>query len=179
MSWNARGEAWARRIRAFAAERNPSLRGPLTLTQAGYYLRDGHRIPLTRYIEIDHDVRFETITGLVILIDDEWAVDVSTAMPHRWELDERTGAFRPWLGVIRLSRHAREDLRTAAHEIGHVLGLGTSGPYHDFVRTNGGEAVFVGAHASAANGGQPLPLEHGHTAACPSVMTYRDCAGET
>ena len=37
------GKSWSRRIRAYPDADRPSLRGPLTLTQAGYYLREGHR----------------------------------------------------------------------------------------------------------------------------------------
>ena len=174
------GKSWSRRIRAYPDADRPSLRGPLTLTQAGYYLRDGHRIQLTRYIEIGRDVRFDRIDGLLILIDDEWTRDVSTGQPHGWTLDPETGAFRPWLGVIRLAQGAIGDLRTATHEIGHILGLGTAPTYHRLVRAQGPgrEPSIVGAHAAAAHGGS-VRIEDGHPAPCPSVMTYRECAGRT
>ena len=173
------GKSWSRRIRAYPGADLPSFHGPVTLTQSGYYLRDGHRIQLTRYIEIGRDVRFDHIDGLLILIDDEWTRDVSTGQPHGWTLDPETGAFRPWIGVVRLAQGAIGDLRTATHEIGHILGLGTAPTYHRLVRAQGpGRAPsFVGAYAPAVHGG-PVPLEHGHTAPCPSVMRYRNCAGE-
>ena len=101
-------------------------------------------------------------------------------MPHGWQIDPATGGFKPWLAVIRLTAAARGDLRIATHEIGHALGIGSAPNYAALVRELGPErtAYFVGAHAVAANGGEPVPLEHGHTGPCPSVMSYRDCAGE-
>ena len=173
------GRSWASRIRAYPIEYRSSIVGPLTLTQAGYYLYDGHRVPYTRYVEIDHGVRIDPADRLLILIDDEWTSDVSTGMAHRWRIDPATGAYWPWLGVVRLTQAARQDLQTATHEIGHVLGLGTAPGYHALVRESPGHKgsfVFVGSHAVAANGGEPVPLEHGHTGPCPSVMSYRHCA---
>ena len=174
------GRSWASRIRAYPIEYRSAIVGPLTLTQAGYYLHDGHRVPYTRYVEIDHGVRIDPADRLLILIDDEWTSDVSTGMAHRWRIDPATGAYWPWLGVIRLAQAAREDLQTATHEIGHVLGIGTAPGYHTLVRTSPsyeGSFVFVGAHAVAVHGG-PVPLEADHTGPCPSVMSYRNCAGE-
>ena len=90
----------------------------------------------------------------------------------------RLGAFRPWLGVVRLFHRARRDLGTITHEIGHVLGLGTAPGYHALVQEGPeGRSFFAGPHAVAVHGG-PVPLEHEHTAPCPSAMSYRDCAGE-
>lgn len=170
-------QAWSSRLRAYPVEERPPLVGPLTLVQAGYYVRDGYRVPLTQYVEIDADVPVDDVDGLLVLVDDEWWEPVSTGQPHGWEVDPETGAFRVWLGVVRVSVDARRDLRTITHEIGHVLGLGTAPGYHALVREGPGGAVFAGAHAVAVHGG-PVPLEHGHTAPCPSVMTYRGCAVE-
>lgn len=168
--------AWSCRLRAYPVL-DRGLVGPLTLTQAGYYRREGRRVPLTRYVEIGADVRVDDVEGLLILVDDESWLPVSTGQPHGWEVDSVTGAFRPWLGVVRLSHRARGDLRTIVHEIGHLLGIGTAPGYHVRVREVPGGPVFVGPHAVAAHGA-PVPLEYEHTAPCPSPMSYRDCAGE-
>ena len=172
--------AWSCGLAAYTVADMPSLVGPVTLAQTGSYLRDGHRVPLTRYIEIDEDIRVDDVDGLLILVADERWEPVSTGQPHGWEVDPDTGAFRPWLGVVRLFHGARRDLRTMVHEIGHVLGLGTAPGYLALVREAcgpGGGWFFTGAHAVAAYGG-PVPLEDGHTAPCPSALTYRECAGE-
>ena len=92
-----------------------------------------------------------------------------------------TAAVGRWLGGLRRTglrptREARGDLQTAKHEFGHVLG--TSWPYHRIVRVrpaHDGSFVFAGAHALAANAGEPGPPEGDHAGSCPSVMTYRDC----
>ena len=169
--------AWSCRLRAYSLVDREPVVGPLTLTQAGYYLRDGRRVPLTRYVEIDEHMRVDDVEGLLILVDDEWWEPVSTGQPHGWEVDA-TGAFRPWLGVVRLFHRARGDLGTITHEIGHVLGLGTAPGYHALVQEGPeGRSFFAGPHAVAVHGG-PVPLEHEHTAPCPSAMSYRDCAGE-
>jgi len=82
--------------------------------------------------------------------------------------------FEPYVGNIRFSSTAnwsfaldapvpgRSDfLSTAAHEIGHVLGISTA-PAFDALSVNGG---FTGPNALAENGGQPVPLEpDGHVA---------------
>ena len=169
--------AWSRRLRAYTVADRPRLVGPVTLRQAGYYLRDGHRVLHTRYVEIDADTRVDDVEGLLILVDDEWWEPVSTGQPHGWEIDPETGAFHAWLAVVRLFHRARGDLGTMVHEIGHVLGLGTAPGYHALVREDPGGDVFTGRYAVAAYGG-PVPLEHAHTAPCPSVMSYRSCAGE-
>ncbi|GMG84201.1 hypothetical protein LNKW23_34150 [Paralimibaculum aggregatum] len=50
-------------------------------------------------------------------------------------------------------------LTVALHEIGHVLGIGTAGAFGDWI--SGGS--FTGPNATAANGGQALPV-HGDSA---------------
>ena len=37
---------------------------------------------------------------------------------------------------------------------------------------------FVGPHTLSYYG-QPVPIEDGHIAPCPSVMSYRECSAET
>ena len=76
---------------ALVAEREVPV-GPITLTQAGYYMRDGRRVRLTRYIEIDEGVILDDLDGLLVLVDDEWNVDVATGQPHAWDVDPASGA---------------------------------------------------------------------------------------
>jgi len=77
--------------------------------------------------------------------------------------------FEPWAGVIVLDPNVNWGLRldaptpgkndlltTVLHEIGHVLGIGTSGAFAAWVDHHG----FEGPNAVAANGGAPIPLEH-------------------
>ena len=172
------GRSWSTRIQAYTGPHPRSFHGPATLTQPAYLDR-GQRVPYVRYIEVDTDVRYDHINGLLILIDDEWSSEVSTGMPHAWHIDPRTGAFQPWLGVVRLASGAR-NLRTATHEIGHTLGIGTAPGYHALVRAQGpgDDVVFVGTHAVAVHGGH-VAIERAHTGPCPSVMSYRPCAGES
>ena len=169
--------AWSCGLRPYAIEDRRSFGRPLTLTQAGHYLRDGRRVPYTRYVEVPDDMPVDDVGGLLVLVDDEWWEPVSTGQPHGWQVDPETGAFRVWLGVVRLYAGARGDLGTALHEIGHVLGIGTALRYLALVRKLRSRWYFVGARAVAVHGG-PVPLEAGHTAPCPSAMSYRDCAGE-
>lgn len=76
--------------------------------------------------------------------------------------------FEPYTGNMRFSTTAtwsfdldgpvpgRSDfLSTAAHEIGHVLGIGTAPAFDALVEDD----AFTGANARALNGGAPLPLE--------------------
>lgn len=58
----------------------------------------------------------------------------------------------------------REDqsfslLSLAMHEIGHILGLGSSPVWSNNRRQIGDEIFFVGPNAVAANGGNPVPVE--------------------
>ena len=55
--------AWSCRLRAYSLKDREPVVGPLTLTQAGYYLRDGRRVPLTRYVEIDEHMRVDDVDG--------------------------------------------------------------------------------------------------------------------
>ena len=149
---------------ALVAEREVPV-GPITLTQAGYYMRDGRRVRLTRYIEIDEGVILDDLDGLLVLVDDEWNVDVATGQPHAWDVDPASGGLRPWLGVVRVPFRARGDLRTAVNEVGHVLGIGTAPRYlelvHEalgpgnrwfFVSENVGRRESKGAMSSAPGG---------------------------
>ena len=79
---------------------------------------------------------FEPFAGAISFNPDiDWSLDPDEAVPDRWDL-----------------------FTTALHEIGHVLGLGTS-PAFDALAD---DDAFAGPNALAANAGDPIPLdEHG------------------
>lgn len=75
--------------------------------------------------------------------------------------------FEPWAGTISFDpdkawsfdidgpvRGFNDFLTTALHEIGHILGIGTSATF----RQIGAGGMFDGPNALTVNGGQPIPL---------------------
>ena len=81
--------------------------------------------------------------------------------------------FEPWAGSISFDDDSNwffgpgtpngsqsDFVSVAAHEIGHILGIGTSSAFDSWVVND----VFTGPNATAVNGGQGIPLEsdHGH-----------------
>jgi hypothetical protein len=84
--------------------------------------------------------------------------------------------FEPWLGSITFSpaddlffdptpndsadlpSNQYDFITLAAHEIGHVLGFGTSDAYDRLVRNQ----AFAGSQALSVNGGNPIPVGGGH-----------------
>jgi len=79
--------------------------------------------------------------------------------------------FEPWAGVITfdidarwffgfgLPRYGENDfLSVAVHEIGHVLGVGTSGAFDRWIVGD----TFTGPNAQVVNGGDPIPLDGDH-----------------
>ncbi|MFA8387595.1 MAG: DUF4214 domain-containing protein [Pelagibaca sp.] len=85
-----------------------------------------------------------------------------------------TGAvtdFEPWVGVITFDIDARwhfglgppdpgqiDFLSVAMHEIGHVLGIGTSGTFDRWIIDD----AFTGPNALRINQGAPIPLSEDH-----------------
>jgi hypothetical protein len=77
--------------------------------------------------------------------------------------------FEPWAGSITFSETAdwnfaldgpvagqSDFISTATHELGHVLGFGTTPLFNSFADANGD---FAGPNALTANGGSPVPME--------------------
>ncbi len=59
------------------------------------------------------------------------------------------------VGTSGLASNQTDFFTVAEHELGHVLGIGTSASWvNDIV-----DDKFTGAHAAAANGGEPVPLD--------------------
>lgn len=85
-----------------------------------------------------------------------------------------TGAvtdFEPWAGVITFDADTswyfgfgqpgpgqNDFLSVAVHEIGHVLGIGTSGAFDHWIVDD----AFTGPNAIAVNQGRPIPLTDDH-----------------
>ena len=79
--------------------------------------------------------------------------------------------FEPWAGMISFntasawsfdpggpSSGQNDFVSVAVHEIGHILGIGTSGAFDRWLVGDG----FTGPNAMALNGGNPLPMEDDH-----------------
>ena len=172
-------DAWAKRIVSYGAPAGLSVPGPVYLVYPPYTGVDQPHMPMQRTL-IHGGVALYPDVDLVLLVDDSLSNSISTGHPHGWTIHADTGAFQPWLGVISLSPNGRFDFRTLVHEIGHVLGIGTAPVYRRFVTRDerGNPVDFVGPHTLSYYG-QPVPIEDGHIAPCPSVMSYRECSAET
>jgi hypothetical protein len=79
--------------------------------------------------------------------------------------------FEPWAGVISFNSESswsfdpggpsggqNDFVSVAVHEIGHILGVGTSGAFDRWMV----DESFTGPNAMALNGGTPLPMEADH-----------------
>ncbi|WP_416883568.1 DUF4214 domain-containing protein [Marivita sp.] len=79
--------------------------------------------------------------------------------------------FEPWTGSITFNSRSnwsfaldgpvsgRSDfVSVAIHEIGHILGIGTSAAFDQWIR----DGHFTGPNATWVNNGQPIPIEDDH-----------------
>lgn len=89
----------------------------------------------------------------------------STNTFNNASLNERFNSadFEPWAGFVTFDPNFSgfANLGLALHEIGHVLGIGTSPEYDRRVVNQ----LFDGSIARAINGGNPIPVNGGHIAA--------------
>lgn len=80
--------------------------------------------------------------------------------------------FEPWAGTIAFNTNARwsfdldgpesghsDFLSVAIHEIGHILGIGTSSAFDRWIIDH----QFTGPNATRVNDGQPIPIEDDHS----------------
>ena len=113
-------------------------------------------------------------TGGYSATGDQTWLNIVAARGKAGALATPATAYGPWGGAITfddsgstawyfgqslagLTASQTDFLSVAEHELGHVLGLGTSTAWQTLV--SGGS--FVGPNAEAANGGQPVPLNSG------------------
>ena len=86
----------------------------------------------------DADGNFEPSYGQILFnIDSDWFLDPTPS----------TSSDIPW--------NLYDFIAVATHEIGHVLGIGTSPAFSSYV----GGSSFLGPNAMQANGGLPVPLD--------------------
>ena len=136
---------------------------------------------------LDEDI---VTDGVLIFLFSERSSSFSSGGPQL--LDVTSDDVEPWLGAILLSSQSLESTFVMAHEIGHVLGIGSVGGAPSIERyTNYVDHVFVGPEATRANGGEPVPfqwwndqyepvpphtpgaeVDYGHLGVCTSLMAY-------
>ena len=144
---------------------------------------------------IDEDLSTD---GLLIAVlggdSDSWR---SSAAFHRFRATDDD--FEPWFGAILLSQRDSDITFGLAHEIGHVLGIGTTTHLRSVSRyINRTNHTFEGPEARRANGGaavpyqwlderiEPVPphtpgatVDYGHLGVCTSLMAYCNDRRET
>ena len=133
-----------------------------------------------------------TADGLLIFVVDKGPVTDRTSRGGPDEIDYTDEDFEPWLGGILLNRDHHRSRSIMAHEIGHVLGIGTSHNFPSAARYHNAEQHrFEGPEAMRANDGNPVPyqwidadlnhlppgtpgaeVDYGHPGVCSSLMAY-------
>ncbi len=135
--------------------------------------------------------RVVTTDGIVIFVFDKGPStdNFSSAGPSRLDFD--TDGVEPRAGKILLNRKHHDSRRVMMHEIGHVLGIGSSNHPAIVRYVDRQNHAFTGPKAVSANGGRSVPyqwvnadgrevapgtsgamVDYGHPAVCTSVMAY-------
>ncbi len=133
-----------------------------------------------------------TTDGVLIFVVDKGPVTDRFSSGGPDEIEYTDDDFQPWLGGILLNREHHGSRGVMAHEIGHVLGIGSVQRYPSVARHHNAEQHrFEGPEATRANGGNPVPyqwldadrkpvppgtpgaeVDFGHPGVCSSLMAY-------
>ena len=133
-----------------------------------------------------------TTNGVIIFVLDKGPVADSISSATFQEAHIEPDDVEPWLGTILLNPKHHDYTGVMAHEIGHVLGIGTTTNFPSGARyVNRDDHTFEGPSAMRANGGNPVPyqwtnadyepvppgtpgatVDYGHLGVCTSLMAY-------
>ena len=133
-----------------------------------------------------------TTNGVIVFVLDKGPVSDNSSSATFHEAYIASDDVEPWLGSILLNRQHHDYTSVMAHEIGHVLGIGTTTNFPSGARyVNREDHTFEGPSAMRANGGNPVPyqwtnadnepvpagtpgatVDYGHLGVCTSLMAY-------
>ena len=143
--------------------------------------------------DVRETIAVETTTnGVIIFVLDKGRVADNSSSATFHEAHIEPDDVEPWLGTILLNPKHHDYTSVMAHEIGHVLGIGTTTNFPSGARyVNRQDHTFEGPNAMRANGGNPVPyqwtnadnepvppgtpgatVDYGHLGVCTSLMAY-------
>ncbi len=149
--------------------------------------------------DVRETIAAETTTnGVIVFVLDKGPVADNSSSATFQEARIEPDDVEPWLGTILLNPKHHDYTSVMAHEIGHVLGIGTATNFPSGARyVNREDRTFEGPNAMPANGGNPVPyqwinadnepvppgtpgatVDYGHLGVCTSLMAYCRDRGE-
>ena len=99
-----------------------------------------------------------TTNGIVVFVLDKGPASDNFSSAGFREAYHTSDDLEPWLGTILLNRKHHDLTGSMAHEIGHVLGIGSAINFPSVARyVNREDHTFEGHRAMQDNGGNPVP----------------------